>query len=342
MPRVQTGSHSLRVHARHGFTLVELLVVIGIIALMIGILLPALNKARESAKQVQCLSNMRQLASAIIQFSNEHDGWVPGQAGGSLTRFDPSRPKRPLSGVPASLDMLADWISWQRKIDPITGATLNTGDLTTASGVQYQNITNSSIARYLGVKPIITTTPQDANAANTTLESLFRCPSDNVQQRNNVNAGDPKPYRYSYSMNQMFVIPVRETNGTTSNGKAYGTFGDPPKAERDGFTFNGKITSIKRQSEHIMLIEEDEQTIDDGVAALNPMNWVNNGSVNAVAARHELKIKKAKAGSNGVSGTENARGNVAMWDGHAEFMSRKDALRQERTGRADPTPTTGF
>ncbi|HEY8751283.1 MAG TPA: type II secretion system protein [Tepidisphaeraceae bacterium] len=57
-----------------GFTLVELLVVIGIIALLVGILLPALNKARENAKRAQCLSNQRQLTAAWLSYANENKG----------------------------------------------------------------------------------------------------------------------------------------------------------------------------------------------------------------------------------------------------------------------------
>src|SRR2546423_2014527 len=59
------------------FTLVELLVVIGIIALLVSILLPTLSKARKSAQTVKCLSNLRQMGLAFSMYENEHKQWLP-------------------------------------------------------------------------------------------------------------------------------------------------------------------------------------------------------------------------------------------------------------------------
>ena len=70
-------AHSHRSGAMRAFTLVELLVVIGIIALLISILLPALSSARRSANSVKCLSNLRQLGTGLVFFVQEHDGWLP-------------------------------------------------------------------------------------------------------------------------------------------------------------------------------------------------------------------------------------------------------------------------
>ena len=62
---------------RRGFTLVELLVVIGIIAVLVGIILPALTRARSAANRAQCLSNQRQLATAMHIYSQENKGRFP-------------------------------------------------------------------------------------------------------------------------------------------------------------------------------------------------------------------------------------------------------------------------
>ena len=68
---------------RRAFTLVELLVVISIIAILSGLLFPALAKARDKAKQIQCLSNMKQMGVGVAMYTNDY-GWMMPRYSGAM------------------------------------------------------------------------------------------------------------------------------------------------------------------------------------------------------------------------------------------------------------------
>jgi prepilin-type N-terminal cleavage/methylation domain-containing protein/prepilin-type processing-associated H-X9-DG protein len=116
---------SRNVHRRHiaGFTLVELLVVIGIIALLISVLLPALQAARKQADRVKCLSAMKQIGNAFVMYGNDNKGYWP-----ITEHIQAAGANDPIQGMPAG-NRVKRWHDFLGKyligptavIDPATG-----------------------------------------------------------------------------------------------------------------------------------------------------------------------------------------------------------------------------
>ena len=87
-----SGMTIVRSRAGGGFTLVELLVVISIVALLIALLLPALGLAKEIGRRAVCASNVHQMVLAIQMYAHDNKDEIPGRSGYNFATLDYFRP----------------------------------------------------------------------------------------------------------------------------------------------------------------------------------------------------------------------------------------------------------
>ncbi|MFT3787330.1 MAG: prepilin-type N-terminal cleavage/methylation domain-containing protein [Tepidisphaeraceae bacterium] len=217
MSQIVRSSEMTASRARFGaFTLVELLVVIGIIALLISILLPALGRARDSASRTKCLSNVRQIGMAYMQYCQANKDALPAQAYGNYFQYN-------------------DWIYWRKDSN---GYFQDGSDPTI-------NIGTVGIGRYLNLSA-------KGNAA------IMRCPND--------DAANTRNYSFSYAINRQFH----------SNDSVKYAGLNPDAMQQSGApNTRTKLNRITRPAEKILIIEEDERTLDDGNCAPVPRNMAD-------------------------------------------------------------------
>jgi prepilin-type N-terminal cleavage/methylation domain-containing protein/prepilin-type processing-associated H-X9-DG protein len=161
---------SRRPDPRGGFTLVELLVVVGIIAILIAILLPALTAAREKAKRVQCGADLHTFAQAINMYCNQNKGKVPMHQGGANWLWDLSYDTR---------DWLTDVAKLPQDIFYCPSYTHETSGQWTFAGAPSMGGENFAIIGYywLGKRPGYYQGPGTFRP-NTLTNMLFRNPLD--------------------------------------------------------------------------------------------------------------------------------------------------------------------
>jgi len=146
--RVWPGNH--RTTRLGGFTLIELLIVIAIIAVLIGLLMPALRKARAAGQAVVCLSNQRQIGTALMAYANTYKEWIPRESGNSeaARAIGDTRPPNTVGRIPEFPAWFRFWspateranfnISWPFNLrpflDPLASSSDNNG-----MGDRYKN-----------------------------------------------------------------------------------------------------------------------------------------------------------------------------------------------------------
>jgi prepilin-type N-terminal cleavage/methylation domain-containing protein/prepilin-type processing-associated H-X9-DG protein len=274
---------------RRAFTLVELLVVIGIIALLISILLPALNKARRSAATVQCASNMKQIAMGMLMYINANKGsMMPAQ-------------------IKAGGDIYGDGWWWSTELvrQKYVTAPNSFGDGT-------RKLPRTSVFRC-----------PEGNDEEANKGGAGDYPTD--LRNNSWNIGNETEAKAEKFGVVSWYLPNSRNNSSTTGvypGGAKATpfvyfsaiTGGQPSTDLNDPKWSRKLSMIRKPSEFVMLVEAADT------------NWVDQTQGKDAAANIYLKRLGARHGKKTADGL-NAFTNFAFFDGHVGLYATEPYTR---------------